>query len=588
MPAGYYLGPTERDHGAWLTLPWPGDPTLPWGHPERVELLPPSLGPGLVSWSQKWLVHPLSGAPWRYTVGQKRFMHLWFAFDPITGRWLYRSGVKRGAKGVGKDPFAAALSLCELCGPVQLHDFDGTRVVGRRRRRSLVQIGANSQDQAKKVLAVANAMISPRMKVAYSVDDGITRTALGSGSRIELLKASVKSSEGDPPTALFLNESHHMLKSNGGHGIAEVARRNVGKSPEDVYARLLELTNAHHQGADSVAEQSYVAWQDQVTDPEKKVDILYDSREAPPNLAVWDDEQCERALRAAYSDAEWADIERLRSEAQDGRTQESDAIRFYFNGLAAAEDSWIVPKNFAALTRASTVVESGDQIAMFLDCSKSGDATALSACRLSDGHVFSLGYWAPKRGEVVEKFLAPREEVDAAAREALETYRVVWFGIDPSPAEDDDTETLYWMPTIDGLHRDYHKKLKLWATPGAKGHSVLFDMRLSTPGARDRNRLFTEMAMQTALDIDGPPDGEPPAEPVFTHDGDPFLMRNVYNAKRRPNQWGVSLGKVNRSSRKLVDYAVTMVGARMGARIALNSPKVRIGGQGKGKVTVFS
>lgn len=588
MPAGYYLGPTDADHGGWLTLPWPGDPTLPWGHPERLELLPPSLGPGVISWAQRWLIHHQTKEPWRFTVGQKRFLHMWYAFDPVTGRWLYRSGVKRSAKGTGKDPFVAALSLCELCGPVKLHDLDGDRVVGRRHKFSLVQIGANSEAQAKKPLAVANAMVSDRMKIAYAVDGGITRTMLGDGSKIELLKSSEKSTEGDPPTALFLNESHHMLESNGGHAIADVARRNVGKSPREIQARLCEFTNAHHEGAESVAELSYLAWQDQVTDPEQEVDILYDSREAAPNLKVWDDEQCMRALQAAYADAPWADLERLRKEAQDRRTQESAAIRYYFNGLATAEDAWVEPRNFTAITRKSTVVEPGEQIAMFLDCSKSGDATALSACRLSDGHVLSLGYWAPKRGETIEGWLAPREKVDAAAREALETYRVAWFGIDPSPAEDDETETSYWMPTIDRLHRDFHKKLKLWATPGANGHSVLFDMRLSSPGARERNRMFTEMAMQTALDIDGPPDGEPPAEPVFTHDGDPFLMSNVFNARRRPNQWGVSLGKVNRSSTKRVDYAVTMVGARMGARIALNSPKVRTGGQGKGKVLVWS
>jgi hypothetical protein len=49
------------------------------------------------------------------------------------------------------------------------------------------------------------------------------------------------------------------------------------------------------------------------------------------------------------------------------------------------------------------------------------------------------------------------------------------------------------------------------------------------------------------------------------------LRIHVHNARRRPNKWGVSLGKVNRDSRKLVDLAVCMVGARMGRRLALNS-----------------
>ena len=149
-------------------------------------------------------------------------------------------------------------------------------------------------------------------------------------------------------------------------------------------------------------------------------------------------------------------------------------------------------------------------------------------------------------------------------REAFDYYKVVWFGVDPSPATDDSTEALYWGPLIDQWHRDYQRKLKVWATPGAGGHSVKFDMRMSQPGAVRRNRNFTEAAMQTAIDIE---------EGTLTHDGDPMLRAHVHNARRRPNQWGVSLGKINRSSNKLVDYAVTMVGARMGRTLALNSGK---------------
>lgn len=53
-------------------------------------------------------------------------------------------------------------------------------------------------------------------------------------------------------------------------------------------------------------------------------------------------------------------------------------------------------------------------------------------------------------------------------------------------------------------------------------------------------------------------------------------MLHAHQAKRRPNPWGVSLGKVTRDSDKLVDVAVCMVGARMGRRIILNSGKVRV------------
>ena len=144
-----------------------------------------------------------------------------------------------------------------------------------------------------------------------------------------------------------------------------------------------------------------------------------------------------------------------------------------------------------------------------------------------------------------------------------QTYRVAWFGVDPSPAKDDDTEALYWAELVDTWHRDLGSKLPVKA---CTYHSMLFDMRLSQRGGKERNKAFTEMAMQVAQEIDD--------EKSLTHDGNAFLRIHVQNARRRPNQWGVSLGKVNRDSKQLVDLAVCMVGARLGRRLALNSGKV--------------
>lgn len=562
LPPGYYVDPAS---GAWLTLPWPGDPLLPWDHPERLALLPPSLGPGVIRWGEQWLVHHLTGQRWRYTPGQKRFLHLWYALDPETGRWLYRSGVKRGSKGSGKDPGAAAWANTELCGPVHLVDWDGDRPVGGRHRLSLVQIAANSEAQAADVLRVANAMQSKAMRREFEVDAGITRTQLEDGSRIELLTASESSSEGDPATAIALNESHHMTASNSGHATAEVARRNVAKSPAYIQARLIEFTNAHRQGSDAVAERSFEAWQAQVSGRTRRVDILYDSREAPPSTVLHDEQSLMVGLRAAYSDSPWADLERLRDEAQDPRTSPADSIRYYLNGLAAAEDAWIDPGQFDALARPDLVVTDKEPISLFLDCSKSEDATGLVACRISDGHVMTIQGWQRPHGDRGKGWLAPRHEVDAVVRALFDRYRVEWFGVDPSPAKDDDDEALYWGPMIDGWHRDFQNVVSLWATPGQKtGSAVLFDMRLSKPGGVERNRAFTEAAMQTARDID--------EDAALTHDGDSMLRMHAHNARRRPNKWGVSLGKVSRDSGKLVDLAVCMVGARLGRRLVLNSP----------------
>lgn len=569
LPPGYRV---DSGTGAWVSAPWPDDPD------EKLHLVRNSLGPALIEWAEgrtdePGLIDYLTGRPWRFTPGQKRFLILWYAYDPQRGRWVYRSGVKRGAKGTGKDPFGASLLNIELVGRSQLvWDDDARQWAGMRHMLPLVQVASNSEAQSKDTLRIANAMFSGEARDYYGIDCGETRTILRDGGRMEVLTASEKSSEGDPATFILLNESHHMTETSGGHKVAAVARRNVGKSPATLQARICEMTNAHQQGMDSEAERTYEAWQKQAAGKAKRQDILYDSIEADPATDLSDDEQRTRALEQAYGDAPWADLERLSDEILDPRTSLADSIRYYLNGLAAAEDAWIDPRTFDTLAVNESLADD-DQIAMFLDCSKSEDATGLVAARLSDGFVTVLGMWQRPHGDRGKDWLAPREKVDATVRQAFDRYRVVWFGVDPSPARDDENEALYWADLIDRWHRDFHRKLTLWATPGAQGHSVKFDMRISQRGGVERNRQFTEQAELTARAIDD--------DRTLIHDGHAGLRLHTHHAKRRPNQWGVSLGKENRDSKNLVDLAVCMVGALLGRRIALNSPKVRARGPRK-------
>lgn len=548
LPPGYRL---EPETGAWLTLPWPDDPAE----------LPPSLGPGIIRWGESHLVHHLTGQPWRWTRGQRRFIHLWFAVRP-DGGWLYRSGVKRGSKGTGKDPFAASLAWVAACGPCQLVDFDSRgRPVGRARRMALVQVASNSEAQSKDVLRVVNAMVSRDLADEVGVDPGLLQTKLASGTLIEVLTASERSSEGDPADDIFLNESHHMTESSGGHRIAEVARRNVAKGPEGL-ARVLELTNAHEVGADSVGEQSYLAWQEKVSGGNRgRMDILYDSREAPAGLDLSQPAQVMRGLAAAYADAPWVSRERIADEVYDPRTTYEQSVRFYFNALTAAADAWVDPGRFDAGARPTELVADRERLALFFDGSKSDDATGLMGVRISDGYAVTLGMWQRPRGWRHDRpWTVPRAEVDAAVRAVFDRYDPVAFYADPSPATDDETEANYWLPLLDEWHAAFRSRLQVWATPGRGGHAVLFDMRLSSSGGRDRNRRFTEMAMRLAdqIDEDGPA--------TVLHDGDARLRLHVHNARRKPNAWGRSLGKENRDSQRKVDLAVCLVGAHLARR----------------------
>ena len=76
---------------------------------------------------------------------------------------------------------------------------------------------------------------------------------------------------------------------------------------------------------------------------------------------------------------------------------------------------------------------------MFLDCSLTDDATALVACRISDGFTKPLGLWQRPPGKRGDAWKVPREGVDDTVREAMRRYHVVAFWGDPSHVLDDET-----------------------------------------------------------------------------------------------------------------------------------------------------
>lgn len=544
---GYYV---EQSTGAWLTCP-------------RPEVPPMTLGWQVIDWAELNLVHPLTGDPWTFTKSQERFLALWYAVD-ARGRWLYRSGVKRGAKGTGKDPFAAAMCLCELAGPVKLDGIVRGVPQGVPHRMALVQIAANSEDQAKDLLRVANAMVSLQLSEAIDYDPGIKASMAGGRSRMEVLTRAEGSNEGDPATFLVLNESHHMTAASGGQALAKVGRRNVGKSPGG-QARACEFTNAHLPGGESVAEDSFGAWQKQVMGETTRVDILYDSREAAPHLRLHLPEELALGISQAYADAPWVDQERIAAEAEDPRTPLADSVRFYFNSLPTNEFAWVDPRRWDERAQQQKLVDDGEAITLFLDCSKSDDSTALMGCRISDGHWITLGMWQRPHGAPAT-WQVPREDVDASVREAFARYDVQMYGCDPSPARDDDTEALYWADLMDAWHRDFKDTVLLWAIPNRQ--AVQFDMRMSVTGGRERMRLLTEQAELIAQQVQE-------RNPAFSHDGNAALRLHAIQARRRLNEWGTWISKVSADSSAKVDLAVAGVGAALLRRLVLNSGKTR-------------
>ncbi len=73
-------------------------------------------------------------------------------------------------------------------------------------------------------------------------------------------------------------------------------------------------------------------------------------------------------------------------------------------------------------------------------------------------------------------------------------------------------------------------------------------------------------------------------EGVFRHDGHPLVRQHFHNARRRPNQWGVSVGKEHRESARKVDGVFSTQLAGTARRLVL----LKRGRRGKRKVRVHA
>src|SRR5690606_16888575 len=106
-----------------------------------------------------------------------------------------------------------------------------------------------------------------------------------------------------------------------------------------------------------------------------------------------------------------------------------DSKRKYLNWPTAPADAWVEPQAWTVLTDVTKVVADGEEIVLFFDGSKSRDATALLGCRVSDGHVFTLGVWEPDPAHNADETV-DANAVDFAVRRAFDRFDVAAFFAD--------------------------------------------------------------------------------------------------------------------------------------------------------------
>lgn len=514
-----------------------------WYLPEK------TLGWGILDWWANYVRTPggeHAGESFMPTLEQARFTLWWYAVDE-NGNYTYREGILRRLKGWGKDPFAAALALAELCGPVAFSHFDSTgNPVGKRRHAAWVQVAAVSQDQTKNTFRLFPIMVSAALKRDYGLDVNKFVIYDNQGGVIEAVTSSPASMEGNRPTFVIKNEiqwwgSGPDGAANDGHEMSAVIDGNLDKT---AHARALSICNAHVPGTDTVAELAWDAYQDVQGGKAVDTGILYDALEAPADTPVSeipskleDPEGYEKGLamltegvRIAAGDSYWLPVESIVMSILDVRKSITESRRKFLNQINAAEDSWISPQewNQVALTDPKFALSPGEKITLGFDGSKSNDWTALVACRVSDGMLFVLGVWNPKdrpTGEI------DREEVDALVRSVHTRYDVVGFRADVKEFE----------AYVDQWGQLYRNTVKVNASPA---NPVAFDMR----GNQKRFAMDCERFKDAVL------------EHEVYHDGNVTLKHHVTNAKMHPTQYdAVSIRKATKDSSRKIDAAVCAV-----------------------------
>ncbi|ATU21069.1 terminase [Bifidobacterium choerinum] len=563
---------TSEPAPAWHTMPQCIGPT--WRRDAHGFVLPErTLGWDLLAWSGYWLRDSKTGGPWKWTNEQARFLLWYYALDE-TGRPLHDTAVLQRLKGWGKDPLAAGCAVASCFAPLTFDHFDSSgSPVGREEPNAWVQVCAVSQEQTKNTMKLLPGLIPAETRRFYGIQIGkLNMWALGDSRQIEAVTSSPLALEGGRPTMVIRNETQNWNSSNGGIDMDGVLSGNAAKREESVNVKMLDICNAYRDGEDSVAQRVREAWEGTQGDPEGDAGarpryhdfgLLYDSLEAAPDTTM-DMDTIPQVVEDIRGDADWLSPKRIVKEIINPKNPVSESRRKWYNQCVAPEDAFVTAQEWDANQNTDLMLEPGDTIVMFADCSLNDDATGIVACRVSDGFVKPLGMWQRPAGRQNADWRVPREKVDDVVRDAFRTYHVVGFYGDPSHVLDSETGQRYWDGLFDQWHRDYARRLKVWAHPsGRDRHAVMFDMVDYMVQKR-----FVDAVAVAYEDIH---------DANFPHDGDARLRNHMLNARRQPTRAGMSIAKEHRESRRKIDLAVCAIGARMIRREYLNMNTKRKG-----------
>ncbi|WP_030997492.1 terminase [Streptomyces sp. NRRL F-5630] len=527
-----------------------------------------SLGWLAVAWMEHFVVHgpgDVQGEPVRHGDEYTGFVVDCYAVDEDEGKLLYDSAFFSRPKGCDKSGLGARIGLFEAFGPARFdrwaeggeiyrdpwglgfeYVYEPGEPMGRPVKVPYLRIMATEEGQTGNVFDTIHFNLtdetSPLSQVP-NTDVGLTRIILPDGGEITPSTASSSSKDGGKETWVCFDETH-LYNTPELRRMYSTVTRNLRKRKRGAQTWYLETTTMFAPGQDSVAERTYEE-AGAIRDGRKKrgrARLLYDHRWGEcKNLK--NEAELRAAIVDAYGDAmEWMDLESLVDDFYDLRNDSADGKRYFLNSRTTASDAWMEADAWA-LCRREEELQPGDLVTLGFDGSIRDDATALTACRVTDGHLQLLGCWEKPEGPEGDGWQVDREAVDAAVARAFDRYEVCGFYADPP----------HWQDYVDAWTRDHGDDLKVRATQ-SRPLEWWTNRPTAMESALDR---FMEAVDDKALSHAETLDPEHESEALRRG---ATLTRHVLNARRRPmgrNHLGI--GKEHQKSPKKIDAAMSAV-----------------------------
>ncbi|MET9480932.1 terminase [Streptomyces sp. NPDC006638] len=507
----------------------------------------------------------VQGEPVRHGDEYTGFVVDCYALDDGRGRMLYDSAFFSRPKGCDKSGLGARIGLFEAFGPCRFagwaeggevyrdpwglgfeYVYEPGEPMGRPITVPYLRIMATEEGQTGNVYDTIYFNLTDDASLLSripNVDPGLTKINLPDGGEITPSTASSSSKDGGKETWVCFDETH-LYNTPELRRMYATVTRNLRKRKKMSQTWYLETTTMFAPGQDSVAERTYEE-AEAIREGRKKrgrARLLYDHRYGVVKDLKNEDE-LRAALRDAYGDAmEWIDEDTLVDDFYDLRNDSADGKRYFLNSRTSSSDSWMEPDAWE-LCRRAEAIPPGELVTLGFDGSIRDDATALSVCRVSDGHLMLLGVWEKPEGPEGDGWQVDREDVDATVSRAFEKYEVCGFYADPP----------HWQDYVDRWTADFGEQLQVSATQARP-----LEWWTNRPTAMENSlNRFTEAVDAKEVSFAGTQDTDDATD--FSQLG-ATLTRHVLNAKRRPmGRNHIGIGKEHAKSPKKIDAAMSAV-----------------------------